>query len=328
MFRKWVLFAAIWAFGLIVLGAYVRLSDAGLGCPDWPGCYGKLSPAHAASEIHAAVSEAPNGYVSMGKAWREMIHRYFASGLGLVVLSLFIAAMMMRDKLKQSLRLPGALVLVICLQGALGMWTVTLLLKPAIVTAHLLGGLATLILLVWWALKLGYTREHVRPVNASIRPWALLALGCVVLQIALGGWVSTNYAALACTDFPTCQGALVPPMAFGDAFHLFRELGQTADGRPLDMANMTGIHWLHRVGALITTIAVLNLVWRLHRAAALPRMKWILVLALVLQVSLGIANVLLRLPLPVAVMHNAGAGLLLVLMVIVNFRLAAASKEA
>lgn len=321
MFRKLVIIAAIWTFCVVVLGAYVRLSDAGLGCPDWPGCYGKITPLHAAEQIHAAQADAPYGPVSMGKAWKEMIHRFFAAGLGLLVLSIAFIAFRQRDRLQQPLGLPTALIGVICLQGALGAWTVTLLLKPAIVTAHLIGGLTTFSLLLWLAMRQMYWS---RPGNAapSLRPWAMLGLLIVIAQIVLGGWVSTNYAALACGDFPTCQGQMVPEMAFTDAFHLVRELGQTADGKMLTMANLTAIHWLHRVGALVTFCYIMLLAWRLYASRVLRSLAVLLGLALLIQVTLGIANVMLKLPLPVAVAHNAGAACLLAIMIAINFRMA------
>ncbi|PHV11615.1 COX15/CtaA family protein [Chitinimonas sp. BJB300] len=321
MFKKLTLLAAVWTFCLIVLGAYVRLSDAGLGCPDWPGCYGKVTPHHAIESISAAHAEQPHGPVSLAKAWKEMVHRYFASTLGFLILVLMVLAVRQRRKLRQSPALPVATFFVVCFQGALGAWTVTMLLKPAIVTSHLIGGMTLLAMLVWLTLR---QRDWsvARPELPDFRLQAFLGLVILSCQIILGGWVSTNYAALACTDFPSCQGSLLPTMDFNDAFHVLRELGQAPDGSMLTMANLTAIHWLHRVGALITFCYLIWLSWRLYRQKVLRGLVGSIVVALVLQVSLGIGNVVLHLPLPVAVLHNAGAALLLVLLVCLNFRLA------
>ncbi|MEZ5658991.1 MAG: COX15/CtaA family protein [Burkholderiaceae bacterium] len=210
---------ALLTFALIMLGAYVRLSDAGLGCPDWPGCYGHLTPTMAAEKIHAEVSRqgGEHGPVSMGKAWREMVHRYVASLLGLVIIALAVLAWRWRRQLAGGPWLPTALVGVVVLQGLFGMWTVTLLLKPAIVTGHLIGGLLTLSLLVWlWQRERlgGPSRVDV----GGLAPWVFIGLFALVAQISLGGWTSTNYAALACTDLPTCQAAggrmPISPMRF------------------------------------------------------------------------------------------------------------------
>ncbi len=321
MYKKLVLLALLWTFCLIVLGAYVRLSDAGLGCPDWPGCYGQLTPHHAAEEISAAHAEQPHGPVSLAKAWKEMVHRYFASALGLLILAIAVLAVRDRARLRQSPLLPILTFLVVCFQGALGAWTVTMLLKPAIVTSHLIGGMTLLAMLVWLHLR---QRDWPRAERGApqFRGLALLGLVIVAAQIILGGWVSTNYAALACTDFPTCQGSLLPQMDFRDAFHVLRELGQTPDGEMLSMANLTAIHWLHRLGALLTFAYLAWLSWRLYAQGVLRSLALAIGLALLLQVSLGIANVLAHLPLAVAVLHNAGAALLLVLLVTLNFRLA------
>lgn len=326
MYKKLLLVAVFWTFCLIVLGAYVRLSDAGLGCPDWPGCYGKLTPHHAAEYIEAAHREDPHGPVSKAKAWKEMAHRYVAMGLGLLIVMIAVVATRERRRLHQSPALAIALVGVVCFQGALGAWTVTLLLKPAIVTAHLIGGLVTLGMLVWLSLRqfnLPFCGSQAR----QLLIWAVLGLGIVALQILLGGWVSTNYAALACTDFPTCQGQLVPPMAFADAFHVLRDLGETPDGRPLTMANLTAIHWLHRLGALITFCYILALAWRLYANVVLRSLATLLAGLLILQMSLGISNVVFHLPLPVAVGHNAGAAALFVVMIAIVFRLLVAPNN-
>lgn len=322
MFKKLIIAATFLAFAVTILGAYVRLSDAGLGCPDWPGCYGKLSPAHAHQEIAEAHAELPHGPVSHAKAWKEMSHRYLASGLGLLIVIIGGMAWVKRNQLQQAIGLPLFLIGFVILQGLFGMWTVTLKLTPIIVTAHLLGGMITLSLLTWLWQRQSHDIPAVRGVDAEwIKPYANIALLMVFLQIALGGWVSSNYAALACPDFPTCHGAWVPNMDLQHAFQLVRDLGMTAQGTLLPGEALTAIHWVHRVGAVLTLLIVGLLVFKMLRVAALARAAFLIASVLVLQLSLGIANVLLSLPLPVAVAHNAVAALLLLALVMLNFRL-------
>lgn len=324
MFQKLVWFAVVYTFVVVVVGAYVRLADAGLGCPDWPGCYGELTPHHAQDDIARAVAEqgGTHGPVSLGKAWKEMFHRYIAGGLGLLIFAIAVIAWARRDALRQSPWLASGLLALVMLQAALGMWTVTLLLKPVIVTLHLLGGLATLALLTWLALRQQPPAAVLAPAaNPRLRPWALLALLVIVAQIALGGWVSTNYAALACVDFPTCHGEWLPQMDFRHGFQLVRELGMTASGIHLGYDAITAIHWTHRVGALVTLLYVGGFALALARAPGFARHGALLAGVLLAQVALGIANVLGGLPLPVAVAHNAGAAVLLVALVMINFAL-------
>ena len=321
MFRKLVWFAVIYTFVVLVVGAYVRLSDAGLGCPDWPGCYGELTPHHALDDIEKAVADqgGTHGPVSLGKAWKEMFHRYIAGGLGLVILAIAVTAWRQRRELQQSPLLASSLVLLVMFQGALGMWTVTMLLKPVIVTLHLLGGLATLALLAWLGLR--QERFQSVPGAAKLQPWAMLALLIVIAQIMLGGWVSTNYAALACIDFPTCHGEWLPQMDFRHGFQLVRELGMTAAGTHLSYDAITAIHWTHRIGALVTFLYVGGFALILMRSGGLARYGFALLAVLLLQIALGIANVLAGLPLAVAAAHNAGAAILLTTMVVINFAL-------
>jgi cytochrome c oxidase assembly protein subunit 15 len=322
-YRPLLILATLLAFGVIALGAYVRLSDAGLGCPDWPGCYGHLlGVPDAAHEKSAALLAFPDKPVETHKAWKEMAHRYFAGALGLLVALIAGLAWKYRRQLEQGPLLPTALLAVIAFQALLGMWTVTLLLRPAIVSAHLLGGMTTLALLVCLLLSARQVRAPQSP--GRLRAHAALALGVVAVQIALGGWVSSNYAALACTDFPTCLGGWLPEMDFSRAFHVRRELGENADGTLLPIAALTAIHWSHRVGALIVTLIVGALAFRLVRRREYREWRiWGLWLGSVLcaQVALGIVNVLLSLPLTLAVAHNAGAALLLALVVGLNVRL-------
>ena len=320
-YRTLILLTLILALGVVSLGAYVRLSDAGLGCPDWPGCYGHLTPHHAAEKIDAALSQAPHGPVSHAKAWKEMAHRYLAGTLGLLVLAIAVAGWRLRREAYGSPMLPMLLLALIVFQALLGMWTVTRLLKPLIVTAHLLGGMATVSLLLWlWLRERGQSAHAYFAQASHLRGAATLGLLLVIVQIALGGWVSTNYAALACTDFPRCQGQWVPPMDFEHAFTLHRELGETATGELLPMAALTAIHWVHRLMALVVTLFLAVLVARLLRAPGYAALGLAIAGLLVWQVSLGISNVLFSLPLSLAVAHNAGAAWLLCALVWLNFR--------
>jgi heme a synthase len=293
--KRLALAALALTFVVVVVGAYVRLSDAGLGCPDWPLCYGKPIP--DAGEDH--------------RAWKEMAHRWLAGTLGLLLFALLLASW----RTRQSPWLATAIAGLVVFQAALGMWTVTLLLKPVIVTAHLLGGMTLLALITWFSLE--RASPSMRPEGNTLRLPAVVALAVLALQIALGGWVSANYAALACPDLPLCQGRMVPPMDFANAFHMVRELGRTDDGELLPQAALTAIHWSHRVFALV----VLGVVgWTAVRAFRFQKKLGIFIGALlVLQVSLGVANVAFNVPLALAAAHNAGAAALLASLVVLNF---------
>jgi cytochrome c oxidase assembly protein subunit 15 len=324
LFRRLILIATFLAFGVVVLGAYVRLSDAGLGCPDWPGCYGQISPHHAADNIAAAAATQPEGPVSQPKAWKEMIHRYFAGTLGLLILAIAITAWVKRREVSHGWGLPGLLLLVVVFQALLGMWTVTEQLKPLVVTGHLIGGMTTLALLTWlWLRETRIRGASYLPRAPWLKPWAMLGLGLLAVQIMLGGWVSTNYAALACTDFPTCHGAWIPPMDFGPAFTLHRALGMDAQGGLLSHEALTAIHWTHRLGALIVFVYLGWLGSKVLKTQGFKSMGALVLSLLTLQVILGITNVLTSLPLPIAVAHNAGAALLLVTLITLNFKLKA-----
>lgn len=330
-YRRLVLATACLTFLVVVAGAYVRLADAGLGCPDWPGCYGGVSPLHAAEEISKAViaQGGEHGPVSLNKAWKEMAHRYLAGTLGMLILAITIAAWQRRSALRQSPALPVALLGLVVFQAALGMWTVTLLLKPVIVTLHLLGGMATLALITWLSLRQLHTEPAVRVRDAArLRTWAALGFGIVAVQIALGGWVSSNYAALACIDLPTCHGEWVPRMDFEHGFQLLRDLGRTSDGGHLAYDALTAIHWTHRLGALITFVYIGALAVALMRLRGTVGYGAALASLLLLQVALGIANVTAGLPLAVAVAHNAVAALLLVQVVVINFVLSRVSSSS
>jgi cytochrome c oxidase assembly protein subunit 15 len=316
-------FAVVVTLCLIMLGAWVRLTDAGLGCPDWPGCYGHLTPTRAADRINEAVQAqgGEHGPVSMGKAWREMIHRYIATFLGAVILLVAAYALWRRAALRQSPLLAVVLLGVVILQGLFGKWTVTLLLKPAIVTGHLIGGMLTFSLLLWlWLRQRPPTRYiDAEPVAALLWP-ARLALAAVVIQIVLGGWVSTNYAALACTDLPTCQGQWWPAVNFPDGFHVIRELGKTGDGENLSLQALTAIHLVHRIGAVAVALIVGWTAWRTLRTPGIGVLGLALLAMLTVQWVLGLSNVWFSLPLPVAVAHNGGAAVLLGLTLVLNFR--------
>ncbi len=311
---KTVLAGIALAVVVVVLGAFTRLVDAGLGCPDWPGCYGHLAIPQTAEEIRAAEALYPDSPVEADKAWTEMIHRYAASALGLLIL--IVAAQAYRLRPHAPLKLAIGLALLVMLQGAFGAWTVTLKLWPQVVTAHLLGGFATLGLLWLLALRLGLCGGLAVP--ARHLRLGLAALLVLVLQVALGGWVTSNYAALACPDFPTCHGAWAPPMDLAEGFNIFQSVGPNYLGGIMDNEARIAIQIAHRLGAVAVLLVTGWLGWRLL-ASGSPLGTWLLG-ALALQLSLGIANVLLVLPLWVAVSHNAGGALLLLVLVTVNYR--------
>ena len=321
-YRRLVLITACLTFIVVVVGAFVRLSDAGLGCPDWPGCYGKLTPSNAADHIQRAVEEqgGTHGPVSLPKAWKEMGHRYLAGTLGLLILAVAVLAWRFRAASGRTPWLPSMIVLVVAAQATLGKWTVTMLLKPAIVTAHLIGGMTTLGLLVWLGMRESRFGQGVEAqAIKALRPWAIAALAVLCTQIFLGGWVSTNYAALACPDLPLCRGAVVPPMDFHNAFHVVRELGMSPDGSLLPGEALTAIHWAHRMFALVVVIVVSALAFRVTRIAGLRLLGLVLWATLAGQFLLGVANVFFSLPLALAAAHNAGAASLLVVLVMINY---------
>ncbi len=316
--------ATLLALVVIVLGAYVRLSDAGLGCPDWPGCYGQIVAPDGHHEIRQAEAAFPGSHVSPAKAWKEMVHRYAAGTLGLFILLLAVLAIRNRADPEQSLALPLLLVLLVGFQATLGMWTVTLLLRPAVVTLHLIMGMATLALLCWLALRHSRSMDLPPGGNRALRPFALFGLAVLFTQIALGGWTSTNYAALYCPDFPTCQGQWVPPLALGEAFRVLGTSGVSYEGGLLSPQAGVTVHFVHRLGALVTLLYLGGLGVATMIGAASGRLRALgalLLVVLALQISLGVANVLLRLPLPVAVGHNAGAALLLLTLISLNHAL-------
>jgi cytochrome c oxidase assembly protein subunit 15 len=316
-YRRCLQAGAALALVVVVLGAYVRLSDAGLGCPDWPGCYGHLVLPGDVETRAVAQSVFPEREIEAGKAWREMIHRYAASSLGLVIMLAVLFAWLNRRSPRQQVTLPFVLLGVVVFQGLLGMWTVTLLLKPLIVMGHLLGGLSTLGLLAWLLLE-----ERRR--NADRQPRDVLwpvAAGLLVLiaQIALGGWTSSNYAALACPDIPTCLGQWWPAEAnFAEGFVLWRGLGVNYEFGVLDAPSRVAIHFTHRLGAMLTLVVLGSLaLWARRRStkSAIRTATTLVLAAVILQVSIGIGVVWFGLPLPLATAHNGGAALLLLAMI-------------
>lgn len=320
-FKGLVLAATLLALCVVSLGAYVRLTDAGLGCPDWPGCYGTLTVPQSEAAILQAQTTYPDSAVEVGKAWREMAHRYLAGTLGLLVLAIFVLGWKARNEIKSSPYTSSFLLLLIGFQAMLGMWTVTMLLKPAIVSGHLLGGMSTLAVLSWLAHRhWGYYSDSIvtcQRLRLAIR----FALVLLFMQIFLGGWTSTNYAALACTDFPTCHGAWVPDMDFSDAFHMVRELGLSKDGGALSLASLTAIQWTHRVGALVSFIYLGALGLTTLKYWQLKRWSVLLLVALITQIALGISNLVLHLPLVLAVAHNFTAALLVIIVVVLNSKI-------
>ena len=318
MFKALSVLAAMVAFCVVVLGSYVRLSDAGLGCPDWPGCYGALTVPQSESAILSAQQAYPDKPVVHAKAWKEMAHRYLAGSLGLLVVALAVLAYRQRHALKTAWQLSAGLVVLIVLQALLGMWTVTLLLKPVIVTLHLLGGMTTLALLSWIAFRHSSTQNIALP--AGQQWWLRVALLVWIAQVLLGGWTSSNYAALACTDFPTCHGLWWPDMDIGEAFHLTRSLGESRDGGQLHLNALTAIQWIHRLGAFVVLGWMLVSVRLLLQRPVARGLAWGLLAIVLCQVAIGVGNLLLQLPLVLAVLHNAGAALLGVWLVAINAR--------
>jgi heme a synthase len=299
---------------VIVLGAYTRLSDAGLGCPDWPGCYGKLIVPEQVDASNENLEVRP---LEQAKAWKEMIHRYAASSLGFLIL--IIALMSWTKSSLTNMRgFTSVLLVLVIFQGMLGMWTVTLLLKPVIVMSHLIGGLTILSLLCWTVLRQQSQQGmFVSAGHRKLLPLAISALIILALQISLGGWTSSNYAALACPDFPTCQGVWWPNMDFNEGFILWRGLGVDYEGGVLLGAARTAIHMTHRMGAIIATIVILFVAIQAIRSGIKPlKLTGIIALILLLaQVSLGIANIIFHIPLSIAVAHNGVAALLLLSLV-------------
>jgi|TARA_B100001142_G_scaffold322069_1_gene369769 cytochrome c oxidase assembly protein subunit 15 len=321
-FKNLVLGATILALCVVVFGAYVRLTDAGLGCPDWPGCYGTLTVPESVAAIEEAQANYPNSIIDKGKAWIEMIHRYIAAILGLMILSLAYLAFKNKNDINVRPSLVYGLLGLVIAQGMLGMWTVTELLMPIIVSLHLLGGMTTLGLLTYithrhWG-SVSDTLITLKPISQKLIRFSLVIL---FIQIFLGGWTSTNYAALACTDFPTCHGELIPPMDFSNGFTLWRELGMTAQGDALTLQALQAIQWIHRIGAFIFVSYFLYIIYLMSKFKSCNLYRNLLVIVISFQFIIGVLNLLLHLPLALATMHNLGAALLVIITVIINSRI-------
>ncbi len=322
--RSLTLVTLFLTFDLVIFGAFTRLSDSGLGCPDWPGCYGSASPVGAHAQITQAQTALPSGPVTHGKAWIEMIHRYLATAVGVLILTLmaatFWSARQRRDggaaPLAVSPLWPALTLIWVCLQGAFGALTVTMKLFPAIVTLHLLGGMVLLALLQAQASRyaLAAGQVQVLPVPARVRAMLLLCFALLGLQIALGGWVSTNYAVLACTDFPSCQGSMWPNMDFSQGFTLWRELGATRDGGNISFAGLTAIHYVHRLAAYAVMLALLILAGWLGRDPGTRRASYSILALVLWQFASGLSNVVLGWPLVAALAHTAGAAALVIVL--------------
>ncbi|HZN86698.1 MAG TPA: COX15/CtaA family protein [Burkholderiales bacterium] len=302
-------------FDLVLFGAFTRLTDSGLGCPDWPGCYGQVSPLGAHAEIQAAQEALPTGPVTHGKAWIEMVHRYLATGVG--VLIVVLAAARWRES-RRDPRAPSpgwavATLAWVCVQGAFGALTVTMKLYPAIVTLHLLGGIGLLALL---AAQAQAPRVGSLPLPRGLRAGAWGVLAIAIAQCALGGWVSANYAVLACSDFPTCQGAWWPAMDARQGFAVWRPLGVGPDGAAIPFAALTAIHFAHRLGALVALAALVLLAWRLAATRGARERRWAGALLGIggWQLATGLGNVVLGWPLAAAVSHTGGAAALVVVL--------------
>jgi cytochrome c oxidase assembly protein subunit 15 len=323
-YRKLVWVTAFLTFDLIMFGAFTRLTDSGLGCPDWPGCYGQASPFQAHADISAAEAAMPTGPVTVMKAWIEMIHRYLAMVVGVLIIAIMVVAWRRwlrsnRSEPRFSPTLPTVLLAFVCLVGAFGAWTVTMKLQPIIVTIHLLLGMALLALLTWLGARQSDHAPLSRSANALRLP-AAIAIVILAIQIALGGWVSTNYAVLACTDFPLCHGSLVPEMNFADGFSLWRDLGKTAGGDYLPYSALTAIHWTHRNFAFVVIPVIAWVGYRALNTEGLQNIgRWLLIIVF-MQFATGVATIFLKWPLMLAVAHNGGAALLVLLLTMLNFR--------
>lgn len=372
-YRK-LIWITVWlTLDLILFGAFTRLTDSGLGCPDWPGCYGYTNPWQAHAHISAAQAAMPTGPVTVTKAWIEMIHRYLAMGIGMLIITLTVLAWRQRfvgaksrgnreenagEKTGKNTAgllplcsssakhteinpwYPTGLLAFVCLQGAFGAWTVTMKLQPVIVTIHLLLGMGLLALLGWGAVTQSFNAslgsvDSLSPVNpvspansfvpaawskkeAGLRGWIGIVALLVFVQIALGGWVSTNYAALACSDFPLCHGRWWPQMDFANGFTLWRELGKTGAGEYLPFPALTAIHWVHRNFAFVVLAAVIGLALRVRKIAALRALGNGLLMVAAWQLISGVSTIFLRWPLALAVAHNGGAAMLVLLLAMLH----------
>lgn len=332
-YRKLVLVTLFLTFDLILFGAFTRLTDSGLGCPDWPGCYGAANPFISHAEINAAQTAMPDGPVTHFKAWVEMIHRYLAMAVGVLIVAQMVIAWLAWIKRKQFDGAPfyaTLLFVFVCLQGAFGMWTVTLKLQPVIVTIHLLLGMGLLAMLSWLLERIQSSHGQLQVAHEALElTWyARLAWLILYVQIALGGWVSTNYAVLACSDYPMCQGSLIPSMDFEHGFSLWRELGKTVHGDYLSFAALTAIHWVHRNFALFVVISSGYVALKARNMLGVSNIAKAILVVLVVQFCTGLANILFNWPLAIAVLHNGGAALLLALLTVLNYRVQVSATKS
>jgi cytochrome c oxidase assembly protein subunit 15 len=319
--RALALLTLFLTFDLVLFGAFTRLTDSGLGCPDWPGCYGSASPIGANAKIEAAQAVMPTGPVTHGKAWVEMVHRYLATSVGGLIVLLTVLAW----RRKKITRLPSTTLLPwtvltlvwVCIQGAFGALTVTMKLFPAIVTLHLLGGYALLALFMAQVVMIGREQspQPESAVPARMRFWVALGLVLLVVQAASGAWVSTNYAVLACTEFPMCQGSWWPQMDFAHGFELWRPLGYGKDGALISFQALTAMHFMHRLLAVVTVLLLAALSWHLRSVSAMRKPSHALAALLLLQLATGLSNVVLDWPIVAAILHTGGAGAMVVVLV-------------
>jgi cytochrome c oxidase assembly protein subunit 15 len=323
-YRKLVWVGVFIAFDLIAFGAFTRLTDSGLGCPDWPGCYGEANPFVAHAQITAAEALMPTGPVTVVKAWIEMIHRYLAMVIGILITAMVVVGWWRRDR--RTAWYATFLLFWVCLVGAFGALTVTMKLQPVIVTGHLLLAMSLFALLAWFGADQDQATKPLIPDIANarrlrrIRLLAALSGLVLVTQLALGAWVSTNYATLACTEFPKCAGTWVPEMDFGHGFHLWRELGKTAAGHYLPFSALTAIHWVHRNFAAVVVLVLGLTAWQAWPVHGLGKhARWV-VAVLALQLFTGVATIYFNSPLAIAVVHNAGAAALVLLLTMINYR--------
>lgn len=320
LFLTWFL-----TLDLIMFGAFVRLTDSGLGCPDWPGCYGNVTPVGAMSEIRQAVSVMPDGPVTLPKAWIEMVHRYVGALLGFLIICICWMAWRHRKSFKQCPTLAFVALIAVCVQGAFGAWTVTHKLMPVVVTGHLLGGMLLLALMTWLAAR-EPAHAPVAPSMHRFRLWMGLGFILLCMQIGLGGWVSTNYAALACMDFPTCHGQWLPDMDLSSGYSLIRGLGEMPNGEMISQPALTAIHWVHRNFAFVVFVYLGFLAWRLRADQGLKGPATLMLALLFAQLLTGLTTIFFQWPLLIAVLHNGGAAGLVLASVTLLVRLGRADS--
>ncbi len=323
-YRKLIWVTTFITFDLIIFGAFTRLSDSGLGCPDWPGCYGHATPAQAMAQINAEAAALPSGPVTPAKAWIEMIHRYLAMMVGVLIIAITIFAWKQRNAMKQSAWFAFFILGLVCLQGAFGAWTVTMKLQPSIVTTHLLLGNFLLLCLAWLGTRQAPNIAQSAAIMIAPRIKMAAVIGLVLLftQIALGGWVSTNYAALACPDFPLCRGSIMPEqMDMAKGFEIWRPLGITKSGEFLPANALIAIHWVHRMFALVVVTYLATLAFKIRKTPALSALPYLLLGLIGFQVLTGITTVFFEWPLAIALMHSGGAAALVLTMTLIAARL-------